>query len=77
MHIQVSFRVRSLSVVSIRELRKYRGFEKSEIERFRNLAAEARAATMSYLTNVIEAAESDEAARCQGRCLKRERREES
>jgi hypothetical protein len=65
------------AAVGLRELRKCGGVEKSEIERFSNLAAEARAATLSYLTNVIEGAESDEAALLQSRRLKRERREKS
>jgi hypothetical protein len=58
-------------------LRKSAGFDESEIERLRDLIAETRAATLSYLTNVIETAETDEAARLQGRRVKRERREES
>jgi hypothetical protein len=65
------------ALAGLTEFRKCRGFEKSEIDCFRNLAAEARAATLSYLTNVIEAAESDEAALWQSRRLKRERRGES
>jgi hypothetical protein len=52
-----------------------RGGEKSEIERFSNLAAEARAATLSYLTNVVETLETDEAARLQARKLRKQRRE--
>jgi hypothetical protein len=58
-------------------LRKCAGFEESEIERFTDLAAEARAATLSYLTNIIETAETEEAARIENRRLKRERREGS
>ena len=65
------------ALAGLTELRKCRGLEKSEIERFSSLAAESRAAILSYLTNVIEAAESDEAALLQSRRLKRERREES
>jgi hypothetical protein len=64
------------AVAGLTELRKCRGFEKSEIDRFSNLAAEARAATLSYLTNVIEAVETEEAARLQGWRLKQESREE-
>jgi hypothetical protein len=65
------------AVRGLGSLRKSTGFEESEIERLSDLTAEARAATLSYLTNIIEAAETDAAARLQGRRLKRERREES
>ena len=57
-------------------LRKSEIFDQSEIERFTDQAAEARATTLSYLLNVIESAETEEAARLQDRRIKRERREE-
>jgi hypothetical protein len=57
-------------------LRKSTGFERSEIERLSNLAAEAHAATLSYLTNIVEAVESEEAARLQNRQLKAQQREQ-
>ena len=58
-------------------LRKSAMFDQSEMERFTELTAEARAATLSYLLNVIESTETEEAARLQGRRIKRERRDES
>jgi len=61
----------------LRGLRRSTGFEPSEVERLRVLTAEARAATLSYLTSVVETVETDDAARLQCRRLKRERREES
>jgi hypothetical protein len=61
---------------SLRVFRKAGGFERSEIERLIEMTAEARAATLSYLTNIIEAVETEDAGRLQGRRLKRERRED-
>lgn len=55
--------------------RDLRGFERSEIERLFEITAEARAIALSYLTNVIEGVETDEAARLQNRRLRRERRD--
>jgi hypothetical protein len=62
-----------------RSLRVFRksGFERSEIERLIEITVEARAATLSYLTNVIETAETEEAGRLQGRRLRRQRREDN
>jgi hypothetical protein len=62
-----------------RALRRFRksGFERSEVERLTELTSEARAATLSFLTNVVETAETEEAGRLQGRRLKRERREDN
>jgi hypothetical protein len=65
------------AIRAIGAMRKSPTFDQSEIERLGDLTAEARAATLSYLANVMEAAEADEAARLQGRRLKRDRREES
>jgi hypothetical protein len=52
------------------------GHDRTEIDRLDELIAEARAATLSYLTNVIETVETDEAGRLQNRRLTRERRED-
>jgi hypothetical protein len=54
--------------------RKCAGFARSEIDRLEEMAAEARAATLSCITNVIETIETDEAGRLQARRLRRERR---
>jgi hypothetical protein len=51
---------------ALRVFGKFRGFERSEIERSSELTAEARAATLSYLTNIIEIVETEEAGRLQG-----------
>ena len=64
------------SLQGLGALRKSEIFDQSDIERFTGQAAEARAATLYYVLNVIESAETEEAARLQGRRLKRERREE-
>jgi hypothetical protein len=69
--IQVGF---EQAVQGLGELRKCDAFEMSEIKRLRDLAAEARAATLSYLINIVEALETDEAAQLQGHRLKRESR---
>ena len=53
-----------------------RAFERTEIERFSAFAAEARAALLSYVTGVIETAETTEAGRLWGLRVVRERREE-
>jgi len=58
---------------TLRAFRKSGGFVRSEIERLSELAAEARAATLSYLTNIIETLETEEAGRLQARRLKRDR----
>jgi hypothetical protein len=62
---------------ALRVFRKSGGFERSEIERLSEMTAESRAATLSYLTNIIETLETAEAGRLQGRRLKRERVEDS
>jgi hypothetical protein len=56
-------------------IRDLRDFERSEIHRLIELTAEARAATLSYVTGVIENVATDEAAHLQNRRLRRERRE--
>jgi len=60
---------------AIRAFRHLRGFERSEMERLFEMTGEARAATLSYLTNMIEGVETDESARFQTRRLRRERRD--
>jgi hypothetical protein len=57
-------------------LAQRRGFERGEIARFGGMADEARAAIASYLTGVIEAAETEEAGRLFSRRLARERKDE-
>jgi hypothetical protein len=53
-----------------------RGFERGEIARLGAMAEEARAVVSSYLTDVIEMAETEEAGRLSSRRLARERKEE-
>jgi hypothetical protein len=60
---------------ALEAFRGLRGFERSEIERLFEMTAEARAAALSYLTNVIEGVETDEAARLQSKRLRRERQD--
>jgi hypothetical protein len=52
-----------LVIASLRALRKQPAFHKSELDQFRSLSQEARAATNSYLSGVLEAAETAEAGR--------------
>lgn len=56
--------------------RKSEAFTRSEIDRFEEMTAEVRAAALSFLTNIIETIETDEAGRLQNRRLRRERRSE-
>jgi hypothetical protein len=63
--------VRGLAV-----LRDHGGFHSSELRRFRTLAQEARASTNSYLTAVIESAETDEAGRLFRKRIRREKAED-
>ena len=58
-------------------LRKHDSFHGTELERFRSLSLEARAATNSYLASVLEHAETDEAGRRFGKRRTRELREEA
>jgi hypothetical protein len=58
-------------------LRKNDAFLAKEIDRFSELAKEARAATNSYLIGVIEHSETKEAGRRFGKRRDRELREES
>ena len=60
---------------SLARFRKLPGFERNEIESLQLLTAEARAACLSYLLNVVETAESDEAGSLQARRLRKERRQ--
>ena len=50
-------------------------FDRQELERYRALAAEAQALINSYLSDVIETTETDQAGRLSRRRLARERRE--
>ncbi len=50
--------------------------DRTEIDRLDELTAEARAIILSYLTNVVETIETDEAGRLQNRRLKRERQQD-
>ena len=52
------------------------GFKRREIARFSAMAEEARAATTSYLTEVIEIAETEQAGRMYRRRRARERDEQ-
>ena len=55
---------------------RHDGFQRSELQRFREKSEEARAATMSYIAEVIETAETDEAGRRFGKRVARERQEQ-
>jgi len=59
-----------------RALRRSPGFERSAIERFREQAEEDRAAAMSYIAEVIQTEETDEAGRRFRKRLARERKEQ-
>lgn len=61
---------------ALRMFRRSEAFAQSEIDRFEEMTAEVRAATLSFLTNIIETVETDEAGRLQNRRLRRERRSE-
>lgn len=60
---------------SLMAFRDLRGFDRSEIDHFVEMAIEARAASLSYITGAIEGVETDEAARVQNKRLRRERRD--
>jgi hypothetical protein len=62
---------RALAALGQRE-----GFERGEIARFGAMAEEARAAIASYLTNVIEMAETEKAGRLFNRRRILERKDE-
>jgi hypothetical protein len=53
------------------------GFKRREITRFNALAEETRAAIASYLTGVIELAETEQAGRLYKRRIARERSDET
>jgi hypothetical protein len=59
-----------------RALGRIPGFERSAIERFGEQAEETRAAAMSYIAEVIQTEESDEAGRRFRKRLARERKEQ-
>ena len=58
-------------------LRKHGSFHRRELDRYSALSKEARAATNSYLTAVLERAETQEAGRRFGKRRRREQQEES
>jgi uncharacterized membrane protein YgaE (UPF0421/DUF939 family) len=62
---------------SLAALRKHDSFHRRELDHFSALSKEARAATNSYLTGVLEQIETDEAGRRFGRRRAREQQEES
>jgi hypothetical protein len=57
-------------------LQKHGPFHRRELDHYSAVAKEARAATNSYLTGVLERIETDEAGRRFGKRRKRELREE-
>jgi hypothetical protein len=57
-------------------IRKDGAFLARELDHYSALAKEARAATNSYLTGVMESAETEEAGRRFGKRRERERRED-
>lgn len=63
-------------VRSLTALRKEHAFVAKELDRFSELAKEARAATNSYLTAVLDGEETREAGRRFGKRRTRELREE-
>src|ERR1700680_204521 len=60
----------------LKALRKHRPFDAGEVDRFRELVQEGRAATNSYLAGVVERAETEEAGRLFRDRLRREETEE-
>ena len=58
---------------SLALLRRLPGFERAEIDAVALLTNEARAACLSYVLNVMETSETDEAARLQSRRLRTDR----
>ncbi len=64
--------IRALAV-----LRKHEAFHRRELDHYIALSKEARAATNSYLTGVLERNETDEAGRRFGKRRTREQQEES
>ena len=61
---------------ALRGLGKHRAFHPGELERLGAWLEEARAATASYLTGVIEEAETNQAGRLFKLRLRRERKED-
>jgi hypothetical protein len=58
-------------------LRKHGSFHRRELDHYSALSKEARAETNSYLTGVLERAETEEAGRRFGKRRTREQQEES
>ena len=63
-------------VQSLDTIRRQPGFRRREVDRFRSLSEEARAATNSYITSVVELAETDQAGRHFRKRLAQERKDE-
>jgi hypothetical protein len=63
-------------VQSLVALRKHRQFHGAELNRFRRQSDETRASVNSYLTAIIESAETDEAGRRFRRRIAQEKRDE-
>jgi hypothetical protein len=61
---------------SIAALRKHRQFHAGELNRFRQQSHETRASVNSYLTSIIESAETDEAGRRFRRRIAQEKHDE-
>ena len=61
---------------SLKAVRKHRTFHAAEVNRFRELAQEARAATNSYIAAVVERGETERAGRLFRDRLRREKEEE-
>ena len=57
-------------------LRRHPAFRRREIDRFRSMAHEVRAATCSYLAEMIGIAETDQAGRQFAKRLARERKDD-
>ena len=61
---------------ALRDLSRSSRFDRAELARFRQLAEEARAATTSYLTAIIEAAETEQAGRYFHKRIHQEKQDE-
>jgi hypothetical protein len=65
-----------LVLQSLRALRQYRAFPEQELDRYSALSKEARAATNSFLSGVLEASETAEAGQRYRRRRAQEKRDE-
>ena len=73
LHINIAF---DKVVRSLVALRKHRRFHGAELNRFRRQSDETRASVNSYLTAIIESAETDEAGRRFRRRIAQEKQDE-